>query len=823
MFKIIYSFLVCFFIVAPVAAIENGDTVYIDYDLQGGVNNPNNITYFIYDYNTSTKYGLLPPTRKGYEFLGWYWTNNDNRLDINYKLSSLSSIDKPNHTPGNVLQIHARWGVVSKTPQQDESGCYLIHDAAELYGAVKVVENSYLRKRCMFIENDIVVNENLLTPDGNLNKGDFYWWEPFRSFYGVIEGNGHTISGLYGNVGLLLTNADLVIQNLGIVDSYFSGRDAGSFVSSVHSSLLLKNVFSTATVVATYGYVGGLIGYVDRYGDMCLDVAFAHSRNPLAYVRTNKKYPVNIENSYCTGYLAGEEGGGLVGALDNISIKNSFYAGKIDVTKNFSGIGLQATKTCQILSADDVSFENVFYPEEFQNQGFEGTPASTTEFADGTILEKLKNGAKIPIWIQSDADAHPKLSGAYYNIVYSLNGGTNDTLNPDYYTLKQEVELLPASKKNDVFEGWFTDSLFTDSAGNISKAEGNQKYYAKWESGYSITYVNDGNYGPSAKTNPKYRYADSATFVLEEPIRDGATFEGWYTDSTFTTRVTELPQGNTEDFILIGKWNGREITMIYDLYGGTMGDSVNPEKVVNGDKIYLKNPTREGFVFRGWYDAVHSYTYLNSSFTAYSAKYDTIYLSAKWVFEAQKPAIDSNGCYMVTNVHELYFFNEFANSFFEEKPPVYACINIMNDIVVNDEISGLAPKYSRYNEMIEWEPLNDHDNPFVGIIYGNGHTINGLFMTSIIPEPDIFNGLIWNSEYEGWFPEVRDLYIASYYYKYEVYYEKLWINAMGNSGNSRKIGISRKNPPVPLKKNHVRKYDIKGRSMKKHPNYGVFF
>ena len=180
--KIFFAIL---FFAATVFAIENGDTVYIDYDLQGGVNNPNNITYFIYDYNTSTKYGLLPPTRKGYEFLGWYWTNNDNRLDINYKLSSLSSIDKPNHTPGNILQIHARWGVVSKTPQQDESGCYLIHDAAELYGAVKVVENSYLRKRCMFIENDIVVNENLLTPDGNLNKGDFYWWEPFRSFYGV--------------------------------------------------------------------------------------------------------------------------------------------------------------------------------------------------------------------------------------------------------------------------------------------------------------------------------------------------------------------------------------------------------------------------------------------------------------------------------------------------------------------------------------------------------------------------------------------------------------------------------------------------------------
>ena len=177
--KIFFAIL---FFAATVFAIENGDTVYIDYDLQGGVNNPNNITYFIYDYNTSTKYGLLPPTRKGYEFLGWYWTNNDNRLDINYKLSSLSSIDKPNHTPGNVLQIHARWGVVSKTPQQDESGCYLIHDAAELYGAVKVVENSYLRMATL--TKEISIGGNHLDPFTGLLKGTVI---PYRAYMAMWD------------------------------------------------------------------------------------------------------------------------------------------------------------------------------------------------------------------------------------------------------------------------------------------------------------------------------------------------------------------------------------------------------------------------------------------------------------------------------------------------------------------------------------------------------------------------------------------------------------------------------------------------------------
>ena len=48
MSKVIFSLFASLFIAAPVAAIENGDTVYVDYDLQGGVNNPDNIAFYIY-------------------------------------------------------------------------------------------------------------------------------------------------------------------------------------------------------------------------------------------------------------------------------------------------------------------------------------------------------------------------------------------------------------------------------------------------------------------------------------------------------------------------------------------------------------------------------------------------------------------------------------------------------------------------------------------------------------------------------------------------------------------------------------------------------
>ena len=63
MSKVIFSLFASLFIAAPVAAIENGDTVYVDYDLQGGVNNPDNIAFYIYDASNREQNPLLPPTK----------------------------------------------------------------------------------------------------------------------------------------------------------------------------------------------------------------------------------------------------------------------------------------------------------------------------------------------------------------------------------------------------------------------------------------------------------------------------------------------------------------------------------------------------------------------------------------------------------------------------------------------------------------------------------------------------------------------------------------------------------------------------------------
>ena len=828
MSKIFYC-LLCLLIVGNAFAAV-GDTIYIDYDLQGGKNNPENVSFYL--YSNSSDYpsiDFFPPTKDGADFLGWYFDSSpyDNNA-ITYTDPAISI----SHTQKGRLSLYARWGVKAKIPQQNESGCMLVHDAAELYGAVKV-SDSLMRKNkqiCVSIENDIVVNKNLLASDGTPNEGSHYWWKPFGNFMGVIEGNGHTISGLYGNVGLVNIaegEYNALIQNLGIVDSYFAGDDyVGSFIANTLGfGTSLKNVYSTATLDSRGSHVGGLVGYAHAQLDFCTEVTLEApiSKAPRAANTYDNNYnAVTVENAYYAGHLVGYRVGGLVGGTDFAVFKNTFFAGIAEAKKSFSAISQKGVTQCHEFSNWKVVAENTFYLDTFSNDEFEASAASATAFSDGTVLEKLVKGSCYPIWTQEvGKNAYPKLKGVYYDIAYDLAGGVNDSVNPSYYKPEQEVLLKPASKDGDVFEGWFADSNFTTPVEKILATDkGNKRFFAKWKKGYSITYVNDGNYSSVLNRNPVYRYADSATFVLKQPTKSGKTFEGWYSDSTFTTTVTELPTGNTEDIVLYAKWSAREIKISYNLVGGTMGDAKNPDKTLNGEKITLKSPTRDGFLFLGWYGTSGAILNEPGDFDRtyfVNSKNDEIEFKADWTYAPQKPETDADGCYLVTNVHELFYFDEIANSVLSEKPPIKACIKIMDDIVVNKDMNNA--------NFIDWNPMN-YKNTFAGIIYGNGHSISGMYMNCKYLYNDnyrVFYGLIENKSYQQVYPEVQNLYLANFYFANE-YYETVLLNVNGKDGpGDGRSGIRKTIAPTPLKAIHERRFDAKGRNLKMHANYGVYF
>ncbi|MBO4432994.1 MAG: leucine-rich repeat protein [Clostridia bacterium] len=187
-----------------------------------------------------------------------------------------------------------------------------------------------------------------------------------------------------------------------------------------------------------------------------------------------------------------------------------------------------------------------------------------------------------------------------YSIEYKLNGGKNGK-NPKTYTVKTDtITLKNPTKKGYKFKGWYSDANFKNKVKTIKKGStGNKTLHAKWSKiNYKITYkLNKGK--NNAKSLKSYTVTTSAT--LKKPTRKGYTFKGWYSDAKFKNKVTKIKEGSTGDITLYAKWSKATYKITYKLNKGK-NNSKNPKKyTVTTATVKLKNPTRKGYTFKGWY------------------------------------------------------------------------------------------------------------------------------------------------------------------------------------------------------------------------------
>ncbi len=130
------------------------------------------------------------------------------------------------------------WAWTQPKGEGTEANPYQISNAEELYWFAALVNGTIEGETPNASANavltaNIIVNTDVLNDDGTLanNYPDFITWIPIGSPYeGTFDGRGHTISGLYFNdsnidcVGLFGNNSG-TIQNVGVVDSYFNGKN----------------------------------------------------------------------------------------------------------------------------------------------------------------------------------------------------------------------------------------------------------------------------------------------------------------------------------------------------------------------------------------------------------------------------------------------------------------------------------------------------------------------------------------------------------------------------------------------------------------------
>ena len=704
-----------------VLATSFADARTITYILNGGTNHPDNPTS--YGNEITKKIELKPATREGYAFLGWYIESASAcTVSPNWNFESSFKGDPESyisHILGD-FTVSARWGLVPKTPQIDERGCYLIHSAEELYGLRNVfyVDGRYsiVDPACVSLQNDIVVNKNLLDAEGNLSLDDYVWW-PSLNFFGTFDGNGFSISGLRGEGGLFdFLERRSVVRNLGIKDSYFSANTAGGLVGTVDWETWIYNVYSEASVHGTQ-YAGGLVGK-EVISENCVLTAPAISADYVHVLDRKRSNASSIENAYSLGIVEGGTVGGIAASMNQAVLNNVFFLGKLQGLKSDCIVAVKEP----VCSAGDSVFviENALCIDSKDTSVSKATSLSKEQFADGTALNILSKNDDLR-WSQKiGTDPHPVFDGVKVEIRYVLNGGENNEKNPRYFTVGDKpIALSEPHKANDVFEGWFLDSAFTNKVDSIDTRNLDDRIlYAKWKSRFIIT-LEMGLYRGSY--DKQYCYGsckiewstDSSTFVLEKAYSDGYTFDGWYVDSLFTKEIKEIPEDNTDDITVYVKWKPVVYTITYHLVGG-VNHPDNPTTYTVLESPKVKDPTREGAVFLSW-RVEKPYEWANPTWPEPPTNRDYY---AQWIPVPQKPLKDSTGCYLVTSKEELYWIEQSADRKW--------CASLQNDIVVNENMIKDSKLNLDTNSYFVWRPIEYFEGKFLG----NGHSISGLYLKS---------------------------------------------------------------------------------------------
>ena len=180
------------------------------------------------------------------------------------------------------------------------------------------------------------------------------------------------------------------------------------------------------------------------------------------------------------------------------------------------------------------------------------------------------------------------------------------------------------TREGYIFKGWYIDEEYSDEYNFELPVTTDITLYAMWEmieNGCVVTFNSMGG------SDVKSRIVVSGETVEKpaDPAKGGYTFKGWFIDEECLTEFNFLTKIKT-DITLYAKWEEVENGCIVT-FNSMGGSEVQTQTIVSGETVERPaDPTRDGYIFKGWFIDEECLTEFNFLTTI---KADTT-LYAKW-------------------------------------------------------------------------------------------------------------------------------------------------------------------------------------------------
>ena len=166
-----------------------------------------------------------------------------------------------------------------------------------------------------------------------------------------------------------------------------------------------------------------------------------------------------------------------------------------------------------------------------------------------------------------------------YTITFDTNGGT--TIAP----IKQEYNTDVVAPNNPEKEGYTFKGWDKEIPAKMPAED--MTITASWEANeYTITFDTKGG----NEIAPIKQAYNTDVIAPDDPVKEGYTFKGW--DKEIPAKMP------AEDMTITASWEPKQYTIIFDTKGGNEITPIKQE--YNTDVTAPKDPTREGYTFKGW-------------------------------------------------------------------------------------------------------------------------------------------------------------------------------------------------------------------------------